>query len=119
MNENGIPMRFDYSKTINEQLPTFNYYKDRYCYDVLKIIILQQENEQLKIQISAREEEYKKLEDNWNKLKEYIDIKLYNVEYLQKLCGCRIDDEIHMILDIIQREIQELEQGDDSNEKDN
>lgn len=23
-------MKFDYSKTINEQLPTFNYYKDRY-----------------------------------------------------------------------------------------
>ena len=42
-----------------------------------------------------------KLKENWNKLKEYIDIKLYNVEYLQKLCGCRIDDEIHMILDII------------------
>jgi hypothetical protein len=58
----------------------------------------------------------KRLKDNWNKLKEYIDIKLYNVEYLQKLCGCRIDDEIHMILDIIKKEIQELEQGDDSNE---
>lgn len=34
---------------------------------------LQQENQQLKIQISAREEEYRKLEDNWNKLKEYIN----------------------------------------------
>lgn len=30
---------------------------------------LQQENQQLKIQISAREEVYRKLEDNWNKLK--------------------------------------------------
>lgn len=66
------------------------------------IIDLQQENKQLK--------------DNWNKLKEYIDIKLYNVEYLQKLCGCRIDDEIHMILDIIKKEMQKLEQGSDSNE---
>ena len=27
----------------------------------------------LKIQISAREEEYKKLEDNWNKLKEWLE----------------------------------------------
>lgn len=76
---------------------------------------LQQENEQLKIQISAREEEYKKLEDNWNELKEYIDIKLYNMEYLQKLCGCRLDDEIHIILDIIKKEMKELE-GSDSNE---
>lgn len=58
------------------------------------------------------------LKDNWNKLKEYIDIKLYNVEYLQKLCGCRIDDEIHMILDIIKKEMHELEQGSDSNVKD-
>lgn len=32
-----------------------------------------EENQQLKIQISAREEEYKKLEDNWNKLKKYIN----------------------------------------------
>lgn len=31
------------------------------------------ENQQFRIQISAREENYKKLEDNWNKLKEYIE----------------------------------------------
>lgn len=75
---------------------------------------LQQENKQLKIQASAREEVCNRLENNWNKLKEYIDIKLYNVEYLQKLCGCRIDDETHMILDIIKKEMQKLE-GSDSN----
>ena len=61
-------------------------------------------------------QENKQLKDNWNKLKEYIGIKLYNVEYLQKLCGCRIDDEIHIILDIIKKKIQELEKGSDSNE---
>lgn len=61
------------------------------------------------------QQENKQLKDNWNKLKEYIDIKLYNVEYLQKLCGYRIDDEIHMILDIIKKEMKELE-GSDSNE---
>lgn len=81
-----------------------------------------EENKQLKAQI----EEYQKaldetmsekidIQNNWNKLKEYIDIKLYNVEYLQKLCGYRIDDEIHMILDIIKKEMKELE-GSDSNE---
>ncbi len=39
-------------------------------YILLKFIEdLQQENKQLRIQISAREEVYRKLEDNWNKLK--------------------------------------------------
>lgn len=66
--------------------------------------------------IEQLQQENKQLKENWNKLKEYIDIKLYNVEYLQKLCGCRIDDEIHMILDIIKKEIQELEQGSGSDE---
>lgn len=72
---------------------------------------LQQENQQLKIQISAREEEYKKLEHNWNELKEFIDVKLYNTEYLQKLCGCRIDDVNHLILKIIKNEMKKLEGG--------
>ena len=82
-----------------------------------------EENKQLKAQI----EEYQKaldetmsekidIQNNWNELKEYIDIKLYNMEYLQKLCGCRLDDEIHIILDIIKKEMQELEQGSDSND---
>lgn len=31
-------MNFDYSKTINEQLATFNYYKDRYCSYELELI---------------------------------------------------------------------------------
>lgn len=60
-------------------------------------------------------EENEQLKDNWNKLKELIDVKLYNTEYLQKLCGCRIDDVNHLILKIIKNEMQELEQGSDSN----
>ena len=63
--------------------------------------------------IRKLQQENKQLKDNWDELKEYIGIKLYNVEYLQKLCGCRIDDEIHIILDIIKKEIQELENGSD------
>lgn len=62
------------------------------------------------------QQENEKLKDNWNKLKEYISIKLYNTEYLQKLCGCRIDDIDHILLDVIREEMQELEQGSDSNE---
>lgn len=38
-----------------------------------EIYKLQQENQQLKIQISAREEVYRKLENNWNKLKEFLE----------------------------------------------
>lgn len=54
---------------------------------------------------------------NWNMLKEYIDIKLYNTEYLQRLCGCKIDDETHIILDIIKEKMRKLEQALDENEK--
>ena len=61
-------------------------------------------------------QENKQLKDNWNKLKEYISIKLYNTEYLQKLCGCRIDDIDHILLDAIREEIQGLEQESASNE---
>ena len=66
--------------------------------------------------ITNLQQENKQLKDNWNKLKEYINIKLYNTEYLQRLCGCKIDDETHMILDIIKEEMRKLEQGSGSNE---
>lgn len=62
---------------------------------------LQQENQQLK--------------DNWIELKEYISIKLYNTEYLQKMCGCRVDDINHILLDAIRDKMQKLEKSD-SNE---
>lgn len=76
-------------------------------YILLKFIEdLQQENQQLRIQISAREEVYRKLEDNWIKLKEYIR---KNIIY---------DDVGMKILDSSPLEdyMQELEQGSDSNE---
>lgn len=77
-----------------------------------KFILIQTERIDMQVELNKTIE---KLFNNWNKLKEYIDIKLYNEEYLQKLCGYRIDDEIHMILDIIKKKMQELE-GSDSNE---
>lgn len=67
-------------------------------------------------EIIKQDKKIRKLEDNWKKLKETISIKLYNVEYLQKLCNCKIDDEIHMILDVLIKEMQELEKGSDNNE---
>ena len=66
----------------------------------------EQENKQLKIQISAREEVCNRLENNWIKLKEYIR---KNIIY---------DDVGMKILDSSPLEdyMQELEQGSDSNE---
>lgn len=110
-----------------------DFYFEKYC-------ALQQENKQLKMINKEYERlnkekfrgfkiinvqeynidellSYKKYKDNWNMLKEYISIKLYNTEYLQKLCGCRIDDIDHILLDAIRKEMQELERGviDDNN----
>lgn len=77
------------------------------------IDLLIKENEQLKRNcnignenLNFYREEYKKLEDNWNRLKEYIS---KNIIY---------DDVGMKILDPSSLEdyIQELEQGSDSNE---
>lgn len=67
--------------------------------------------------IKELQKENKQLKENWNELKDYISIKLYNTEYLQKICGCRIDDIDHILLDVIREEMQEIE-GSDSNVKD-
>ncbi len=90
---------------------------------------LQQENQNLKERIAYLERSNDRREelilelrdelveedtmiDNWNKLKEYISIKLYNTEYLQKLCGCGIDDFDHILLDAIREKMQKLEEGE-------
>lgn len=70
---------------------------------------LQQEKQQLKIQISAREEEYRKLEENWNKLKEYIKQEPTLDFYNDKL-------PFEVIMVKIINKMQEIEQGSDSNE---
>ena len=80
----------------NDYTSEFTYKDQKILYKYIKE--LQQENEKLK--------------DNWNKLKEYISIKLYNTEYLQKLCGYGIDDFDHILLDVIREEMQKLEGSD-------
>ena len=76
---------------------------------------LQQENKQLKIQISAREEVCNRLESNWNKLKEYCkeNTLCYEVgdDENTKLIGSKIHG-----LNVLDK-MQELE-GSDSNVKD-
>ena len=72
---------------------------------------LQQENQQLKIQMSAREEICNRLENNWNKLKEYCkeNTLCYEVgdDENTKLIGSKIHG-----LNVLDK-MQELEQGDD------
>ena len=79
-------------------------------YILLKFIEdLQQKNQQLKILISAREEVYRKLEDNWNKLKEYIDktkFKEFEKSYGKRYGKTFIQAEVivcNMILDKMQK----------------
>ena len=78
---------------------------------------LQQENKQIKIQISAREEVYRKLEDNWNKLKEYIDktkFKEFEKSYGKRYGKTFIQAEV-IVCNMILDKMQEL-QGIDSDE---
>ena len=67
--------------------------------------------------IDELHQENKQLKDNWNKLKQIIDVKMYNSEYLINLCGYKVDVDTLEILKIIKEEMQELEQGIDSNVK--
>ena len=82
----------------------YEYKEKYYCFEHIAIILLQQENQQLKIQISAREEVCDRLESNWNKLKEYTQEKYDNPSWAS--CGARC----------VLEKMQELEQGSDSNE---
>ena len=55
---NGIPIKLDYSKTINEQLGTFNYYRNRYaCYE---------------LELMRDRQQIDQLTNNWNELEEWI-----------------------------------------------
>ena len=70
---------------------------------------LQQENQQLKIQISAREEVCDRLESNWNKLKE---IAKSQSDFKLKVRNKELWFEVDELLS----KMHELEQGSDSNE---
>lgn len=70
-----------------------------------------EENKQLKIQISAREEEYKKLEDNWNYIKKMLKEARQEEFNINGYCGTCTDVDIDFLLD----KMHEIE-GSDSNE---
>ena len=71
---------------------------------------LHQENKQLKIQISAREEVCNRLENNWNKLKEIAKSQSGFKKRADLKGGLWF--EVDDLLD----KMHELEQGSDSNE---
>ena len=64
-----------------------------------------EENQQLKIQISAREEEYKKLEDNWNYIKKMLKEARQEKFNVNGYCGTCTDVDIDFLLD----KMEELE----------
>ena len=75
-------------------------YAMRFASQQMLIDKLQQENKQLKIQISAREEVCNRLESNWNKLKEYLNYK-----------SERAVGEDEYVYDEIYNEMQEMEKN--------
>ena len=105
------------SNTISEECKQelLKYYQKKKLYMKNGVFSLEGDKKTYEDMIFELQDENQTLKDNWDKLKEYISIKLYNTEYLQKLCGCRIDDIDHILLDAIREEIQGLEQGSDIN----
>lgn len=74
-----------------------------------KNIELQQENKQLKIQISARVEECNRLESNWNKLKEYM------IKEQTRIVIENTDEDEFVYTDLLNK-MQEIEKGSDNDE---
>lgn len=76
---NGVPMKLDYSKTINEQLPTFEYYKNRYAYYELEIMQKRKELDQYK--------------NNWEELKKWLKEEYdYYDKYGSAPTGCAMGE---------------------------
>lgn len=109
---NGVPMKFDYSKSINEQLPTFEYYRNRYISYELQIMELQQENKKLREKYKATNKGLIKVLSKRLKWKRrYYKEKYIRKElkkYIEDRRICTIyDDFCRQILD----KIKELEEG--------
>ena len=102
------------SNTISEECKQelLKYYQKKKVYMKIGVFSLEGDKKTYEDMIFELQDENQTLKDNWDKLKEYISIKLYNTEYLQKLCGCGIDDFDHILLDAIREEMQKLEEGE-------
>ena len=78
---NNISMKFDFTKSLNEQLPTFNYYENEYKMMALNIQNLRQE--------------LQRKDNNLNELKNTLETCIYGIE--PKGCSinynCEYDSE--------------------------
>ena len=111
-------MKFDYSKTINEQLDIFNYYKNRYANYELSILKLQQENKELKQQLEEYIRAEMRLKAELEKQRkeyqeDYKDIRIEIKEYKsqQKEFIDWLENEIkgcHNYSKYIENKLQEL-----------
>ena len=86
---NGVPLSFDFSKTLNEQLPTFEYYENMYVINEMQLYNLIAQKKQLikflkdkidhletiiyKSKIKPYGEELRLLENSLNRYKEILD----------------------------------------------
>ena len=83
-------MKFDYSKTINEQLPTFEYYKDRYCSYELELLTDRKEIERLNNIINELEHDFKSYELEYlretyqGSLADFIETELKRIQELKE-----------------------------------
>ena len=115
---NGIPMNFDYSKTLNEQLPTFNYYKNRYASYELEITRLRKKTEDLKEKIILLQASEPMLEfaketykTNWNRLKKYLEKQLKDLETIREDISADYYIDRKMFLKEVLVQMQEIEKG--------
>lgn len=102
----------NYKKVIKDLKERNDKLQEQYRLRDIRCIHLEYENEMLKSDFEAQHEltkkyaeENKRLKDNWNKLKEYLNYK-----------SERAVGEDEYVYDEIYNEMQELEQGSDNNE---
>lgn len=81
--------------------------------DDKEMLGLKDENQQLKIQISAREEEYEKLEDNWNELEQFCIDEQVPEEYDEYNSYIEFSNSVY---ENVLNKMEKLKQGCDSNE---
>lgn len=93
-------MKLDYSKTINEQIDTFNYYKNRYANYELEILKLQQENQKLKKQL-----DYLRSGEYYNQLRFERDMLEHVVD------NAEVSKEDREFIDMTHRNTELLEEN--------
>ena len=108
----------DYSKYYIQGSDHYLIPKDIFKELFNEMINWKEENKQLKIQISAREEVCNRLEDNWNKLRDYFNerIEVCDNRLSSPFCNFEKVTKERLIFSQCLEKLEELKQGSDSNE---